>query len=114
MQGAGEMAKYGFLIDYSMCIGCRGCEIACNKEHSRPAGESGIVVRKVDAEENNGKPVFFPFYTEKCNLCGKRIAKGLKPACVHSCWGQVIEFGKIEDLAVKIAEGSRKALITPR
>ncbi len=108
------MAKFGFLIDYGLCIGCRGCEIACRKEHNRPEGESGIVVKKIEADENGGKPVFLPFHTEKCNLCGKRISQGKRPACVHNCWGQVLTFGKIEELAELMKGKKRVVLSAPR
>ena len=36
------MPKYGLLIDYEFCTGCRACELACKQEHNRPDGERGI------------------------------------------------------------------------
>ena len=92
------MPKYGLLIDYEFCVGCRACELACKQEYSRPDGEWGIYVQEVKPEIAGSKLYYLPLPTDKCNLCGKRIAKGLQPACVHHCWVQVMKFGKIGEL----------------
>ncbi|MFC1892308.1 4Fe-4S binding protein, partial [Thermodesulfobacteriota bacterium] len=41
------MAKYGLLIDYEFCVGCRVCELACKKEHNRSDDEYGIIVEEI-------------------------------------------------------------------
>lgn len=92
------MPKYGLLIDYEFCSGCRSCELACKQEHNRPPEEYGIYVKEVEAEIAGGKLYYFPFPTDNCNLCGKRIAKGLQPACVQNCWAGVMKFGTIGEL----------------
>jgi Fe-S-cluster-containing dehydrogenase component len=107
------MPKYGILIDYEFCVGCRVCELACKQEHNRPDGEWGIVVKEVDPEISGGKQYYFPFPTDKCNLCGKRRAGGHQPACVHNCWANVMTFGKIEELTERMQKKSRMVLWVP-
>ena len=108
------MAKYGLLIDYDFCIGCRVCEIACKQEHNRPAGDWGIKVMEVEPKIAGGKLYYFPFPTDNCNLCGKRVAKGLQPACVQHCLANVMKFGKIEELTQYLQEQPRRVLWVPR
>ena len=107
------MPKYGLLIDYDFCIGCRVCEIACTQEHQRPVGEQGIKVMEVDPEIAGGKLYYFPFPTDCCNLCGKRIAKGLQPACVQHCQAKVMKFGRIEELIKDVEEKPKTVLWVP-
>ncbi len=107
------MPKYGLLIDYDFCIGCRVCEIACKQEHQRPVGEQGIQVMGVEPEGAGGRLYFFPFPTDRCNLCGKRIAKGLQPACVQHCQARVMKFGRIEELIKEVQEKSKTVLWVP-
>ena len=107
------MPKYGLLIDYEFCVGCRVCELVCKKEHNRPDGEYGICVREVEPELTGGKQYFFPFPTDNCNLCGRRMARGLEPACVHNCWADVMRFGKIETLAGEMQKKPRTVLWVP-
>ena len=107
------MPKYGLLIDYEFCTGCHVCEIACKKEHNRPPDEWGIYVREVEPDITGGKQYYFPFPTDKCNLCGKRIARGRLPACVTHCWAQVIKFGTIAELAEYMRKKSKTVLWAP-
>ena len=107
------MAKYGLLIDYEFCVGCRVCELACKKEHNRSDDEYGIFVKEIEPEISGGKQYFYPVPTDKCNLCGKRISRGKKPACVHNCWANVMSFGKIDDLSEQIKKKSRNVLWVP-
>jgi len=107
------MPKYGLLINYEFCVGCRACEVACKQEHQRPQDEWGIYVNEVQPEITGGKKYFLPFPTDKCNLCGKRIAGGKLPACVHSCWANVMQFGKIEELTASMKEKAGMVLWAP-
>jgi len=104
------MPRYGLLIDYEFCVGCHACEIACKQEHNRPIEEWGIHVKKVEPKITESKLYYIPFPTDNCNLCGKRIAKGRQPACVHNCWAGVIKFDTIEELA-KYMEGKPKTVL---
>ena len=107
------MPKYGLLIDYDFCIGCHVCEIACKQEHQRPEEEWGIYVTEIQPEISGGKLYYFPFPTDKCNFCGKRIAKGREPACVKHCMTGVIKFGPINELAEHLQKKSRTVLWAP-
>jgi Fe-S-cluster-containing dehydrogenase component len=107
------MPKYGLLIDYDFCTGCHVCEVACKQEHHRPAEEWGIHVMEVGPKIAGGKLYYFPFPTDHCNLCGKRIAKGLQPACVQHCQAKVMKFGKIEELIHDSQEKPKKVLWVP-
>jgi Fe-S-cluster-containing dehydrogenase component len=107
------MPKYGLLIDYEFCVGCRACEIACKQEHNRDADEYGIQVQEIKPEITKGKLYYYPFPTDKCNLCGKRIAKGLQPACVTNCWAKVMRFGTIQELAKHMQKKARTVLWAP-
>lgn len=108
------MPKYGLFIDYEFCVGCRVCEISCQKEHNRPLGQSGIEVKEVLPDISGGKLYYVPVPTDHCTLCGKRISRGLDPACVNNCWAGVMKFGKIEELIPYITEKSKTVLWTPR
>ena len=107
------MPKYGLLIDYEFCTGCRACEIACKQEHNRRPEEWGIYVKEVEPEVTGGKLYYFPFPTDNCNLCGKRITKGLQPACVKNCYASVMEFGTVEELTKLMQEKPRTVLWAP-
>lgn len=107
------MAKYGLLIDYEFCVGCRVCELACKKEHNRSDDEYGIIVEEIEPGKSVGKQYFYPVPTDGCNLCGKRTARGQKPACVHNCWSNVMTFGKIEELAKQMKKKGKNVLWVP-
>ena len=107
------MPKYGLLIDYEFCVGCRACELACKQEHNRPEGEYGICVKEVEPEISGGKLYYLPFPTDKCSLCGNRVAKGLQPACVQNCWSGVMKFGKIDELAEYMKASPRTVIWAP-
>jgi len=107
------MAKYGILINYKYCNGCRSCELACKQEHSRPPDEWGLKVIEVDPHVTGKRKYYFPFPTSNCNLCGKRIARGKQPACVHHCRVKAMKFGKIEDLTEAIANEKESVLWSP-
>ena len=108
------MPRYGLLIDYEFCIGCRGCEIACKQEHHWPLEECGIHVTEVEPEIAGGRLYYLPFPTDNCVLCGKRIAKGRQPACVHNCREGVMKFGTIEELAKEMRKKPKTVLWAPR
>ena len=107
------MEKIIIEFDKNNCMGCHACEIACKQEHSRPPEEYGILVKQVEPEIAGGKLYYLPFPTDNCNLCGKRIAKDLQPACVKHCWAGAMRFGTIEKLAEHMQEKSRTVLLAP-
>ncbi len=107
------MPKYGLLIDYEFCVGCRACELACKQEHNRPAEEWGITVKEIEPEIAGAIQYSIPYPTDQCNLCGKRVAKGLPPACVQHCWAGVMKFGTIAELTRCMEKKPRMVLWVP-
>jgi Fe-S-cluster-containing dehydrogenase component len=41
------------------------------------------------------------------------VAAGKKPTCVHHCQASVIEFGPVEELALKLNNKGRQVLFVP-
>ncbi len=107
------MPKFGLLIDYEYCVGCKSCEVACKMEHGRPQDEYGICVQQAKESDPNGKIYFIPFPTDNCNMCGKRRAKGKKTSCEKHCWTGAIKFGRIEELTECLKDKSKTVLWVP-
>ena len=63
------------------CTGCRYCTWACPYGAPRYDAETGIVT--------------------KCDFCVERLAEGLPPACVETCFSQALVFGTLEELEAK-------------
>ncbi|ONI40279.1 hypothetical protein AN640_08830 [Candidatus Epulonipiscium fishelsonii] len=66
------MAQLGFLLDQRYCIGCQGCETACQARNEAPIG---ISLRTADSFEYKESA---PFLTVSCSHCEE-------PACVATC-----------------------------
>jgi Fe-S-cluster-containing dehydrogenase component len=108
------MAKYGLLIDYNYCTGCLSCEFACSQENDIPLGQWGIKVTQIGPWPISGdKYTYIPVPTGLCNLCGKRVAKGKQPSCVHHCQAGVMSFGTVEELAKQMVDKPKQVLFTP-
>lgn len=104
---------YGLLIDTEWCTGCYSCEMACQVEHGLPVGQTGIKVEEIgpwEFGEGKWQLSYLPALTAQCDGCGKRVAAGKLPTCVHHCQAKCMEYGKVEDLAAKIQPGSKKVL----
>ena len=111
------MATYGLMIDNEYCTGCHTCEIACRNELGLPQGQWGIKLlemgpwRKTDGTWE-GK--YVPVPTTSCNLCEGRVAAGGEPSCALHCLANAIEYGTLEELAVKMAErGAQCSVFLP-
>lgn len=86
------MARVAMLIDESICMGCRGCQIACKQWNDLPAEETvqqGSYENPSDlspttwtrvkfTEVGEGDNLQWLFLTEGCMHCGS-------PACVEVC-----------------------------
>jgi len=98
--------QYGMLIDYSLCTGCRSCEVSCRKEHDLPLEEWGILVQTIGPKKLGGKWEFdyVPVPSRLCNLCAGRKAEGKKAACELHCLANVIEILPVEDLSARMVE----------
>ena len=111
------MARHGLLIDYEYCTGCHACEVACSMEHDIPVGKWGIKIAEIGPwkiSEDEWELTYVPIPTELCNLCGKRVAAGKKPACVHHCQANVMSFGLVEELVKQMTEKSHLVLFAPK
>jgi len=40
--------KLGFLVDLNLCMGCKGCEIACKVENEVPLSSWRLRVKYID------------------------------------------------------------------
>lgn len=83
--------------DYSKCLGCRYCMVACPYTGVRefnwedPQYSTGFAVGSIDA------PIHQKSTVEKCTFCAHRVAKGLEPACIGVCPGRARHFGDLND-----------------
>ncbi len=106
----------GIIIQYDYCDGCYACEVACKKELGLDPDEYGIKVMSYGPRQMKDGPWDYfniPVPTDYCNLCSDRVAQGKLPACVHNCPGKVMEFGKVEELAKKLATIKKCVLFAP-
>lgn len=79
--------KFGaVLIDPDKCNGCRLCYKAC--PYGAPVFES-------DAKKS---------MAQKCDMCIGRQERGEQPACALSCPMRALDFGPLDELAVKYGE----------
>lgn len=90
---SGWPGSYGMLVDFTLCVGCRSCEKACNEENKLPSPEkpfdddsvfnelrlpSEAAYTVVNRYENTKKPENPVFRKIQCNHC-------LEPACATAC-----------------------------
>ncbi len=66
------MAQLGFLLDQRYCIGCQGCETACQARNNSPVG---ISLRTAESFEERSTA---PFLTSSCAHCEN-------PSCIPAC-----------------------------
>ena len=109
------MAKYGILIDYNFCTGCRSCEVACQQEHNFPVGKNGICVTKFEYETSAKQAIdYLPYPTSLCNLCLNRHKAGEEPSCVKHCQTRCMRFGNLHELVTEMEKGPKMVLFAPR
>jgi Fe-S-cluster-containing dehydrogenase component len=109
------MAKKGLLIDYDYCTGCHTCEVACQQEHTYPAGKFGIKVTEHILETLEEKPsiYYLPFPTDLCDLCVGRTKNGEKPACVKHCQAACMTYGAVDELVREMEKQPKMVLYSP-
>lgn len=99
------MAYQGLFVDVDYCTGCETCVVACQQEHKYSEKEFGVTVSKLGPlkfGEKKWQYDFIPQFTNWCDLCEDRVAKGKVPTCVQHCQAQVIEYGDVAELAKRI------------
>jgi Fe-S-cluster-containing dehydrogenase component len=107
------MADFGLLIDYDWCTGCHSCETACQMEHNFPVGQYGIKLSEIgpwEYGEEQWQISYLPLPTDQCDLCEDRRALGKPPTCVQHCQAQCMEYGRLDELAKKLADHPKQAL----
>ena len=72
------------LVNYSDCIGCRYCMIACPYDARYFREDLGVV--------------------DKCTFCVQRVDRNQIPACVETCPSKVRLFGDLDDPSGKLQE----------
>ena len=108
---------HGLLIDYEFCTGCKSCEVTCKEEHNYPVGKRGIRVHddgpwEIEEGVFNWNKIAGP--TDLCDLCADRTSVGREPMCVHHCLANIISYGTVEELAVKLAQKPKQLLVVPQ
>jgi Fe-S-cluster-containing dehydrogenase component len=69
--------KLGFLVDLDLCMGCKGCEIACKSENNVPPSIWRLRVKYVDAGVfPDTKRAFTPM---RCNHCDNAPCERICP-----------------------------------
>jgi Fe-S-cluster-containing dehydrogenase component len=108
------------LVNSEYCTGCHSCEVACKKILGLGEGEYGIKLSetgpwKYETDPLKGKYewTWTPILTKACDMCEERVENGKMPMCVQHCQAWCMYYGEIEDLAKKMGDGTRWALLTP-
>jgi len=111
------MTAYGLMIDNEYCTHCQSCEVACRNERQLPLGQYGIKVLEIEPYQKldgSWEDKVVPVPTTYCDLCAERVEAGGVPSCVLHCLANVIEYGTLEELVVKMEEkGHRCSLFLP-
>ncbi len=100
------MTLKGIMVDVNYCTGCETCVLACQQERGFTEKEFGVTVTQLGPLTiNEAKKCYeydyIPQFTDWCNLCAERTAKGKRPSCVQMCQAQCLEYGDVEELAKK-------------
>ena len=105
----------GILIDNEYCTGCHTCELACKNEHDLPKGQWGVKLLEMGPwqleDGYHWEYRFVPVLTQTCDLCAERVSKGGIPNCVQHCPANVMEYGTLDELAVKMREKGKMASV---
>ncbi|MBI5548326.1 MAG: 4Fe-4S dicluster domain-containing protein [Deltaproteobacteria bacterium] len=87
----------GLLVDTTLCVGCRGCEVACSEQHGTEiegCGDKAVfeqrrvttpgtltVVNRLDAPGKDGSP---RYAKSQCMHC-------VEPACASACLARALD-----------------------
>jgi anaerobic dimethyl sulfoxide reductase subunit B (iron-sulfur subunit) len=93
------------LVDVEYCTGCEACVLACQQERGFSESEYGLRISKLGPLKLGEKDYqydFVPQFTQWCDLCAERTAKGKQPACAQHCQSRSLEYGDVEELAGRV------------
>lgn len=109
------MSTNGLLVDYRWCSGCHSCEIACKNEKGFDIDQAlfGVKLLQVGPSEIDSKIEwdYVPMFTNLCDLCEERVARGEQPSCVLHCLARCLTYGPAEELEKKLEEKGGKAFL---
>jgi Fe-S-cluster-containing dehydrogenase component len=85
--------KLGFLVDLDLCIGCKGCEVACKSENNVPINSWRLRVKYVDfGVYPEVKRTFTPM---RCNQCENAPCERSCPvAALHTLDNGIVNIDK--------------------
>ncbi len=92
--------------DYSKCIGCRMCLVACPYQVRVFNWSKPVQVPEFDDDHvgNADVPARPQGVVEKCTFCAERIDKGELPACVAGCPAHALTIGDLNDPNSEVSE----------
>jgi phenylacetyl-CoA:acceptor oxidoreductase 27-kDa subunit len=97
-------------IDYTLCVGCGACILACPYKARKISFEDRISHQNGPSQDNPGKEKPDRIgVCSKCDFCVSRLDEGLKkglqpgqdleatPMCVRHCIAEALHFGDLDD-----------------
>lgn len=91
------------LIDWSKCIGCHACIMACPYEVMDYANKEPEQIPNLQIVDPRALPEagnvqqHLRGVVEKCTFCVQRVDRGEKPFCVVTCPSRAMHFGDLND-----------------
>lgn len=98
--GSSQKDENGIVwVDYSLCIGCKSCMMACpyNKRYYLKELTSYYPNEGPTEQEKRQFSRFVTNVVTKCTFCKDWLEQGLEPACVHTCMYDARHFGDLDD-----------------
>jgi anaerobic dimethyl sulfoxide reductase subunit B (iron-sulfur subunit) len=78
-----------------------------------PVGQYGIKLAELGPWEYRTEVwqfTYIPLPTDQCDLCKSRVAAGKEPSCVQHCQAKCMEYGRVDELAKKLADHPKQVL----